>query len=135
MVCFSPKTCLVLLNKFSKNTCFQVNQIFRLKFSVLFLSYFVYILLRAYDLILFLDHAADKKHVKCWEQAKVKEMEEDRFKRWFKEAIEIRKKRGKTIKGTIDSINLLTFLMGFCYQRDQNHRLGNKLAISCSYEK
>ena len=32
-----------------------------------------------------------------WEQAKVIGTEEERYKRWIKEAIEIRKRRGKTL--------------------------------------
>ena len=43
------------------------------------------------------DHVADKNHVIGWEQAKVIGTEEDRYKRWIKEAIEIRKRRGKTM--------------------------------------
>ena len=43
------------------------------------------------------DHVADKNHVIGWKQAKVIGTEEDRYKRWIKEAIEIRKRRGKTM--------------------------------------
>ena len=43
------------------------------------------------------DHVADKNHVIGWDQAKVLGTEEDRYKRWIKEAIEIRKRRGKTM--------------------------------------
>ena len=43
------------------------------------------------------DHVADKNHVIGWEQAKVIGKEEDRYKRWIKEAIEIRKRKGKTM--------------------------------------
>ena len=43
------------------------------------------------------DHVADKNHVIGWVQAKVLGTEEDRYKRWIEEAIEIRKRRGKTM--------------------------------------
>ena len=49
------------------------------------------------DLSDFTDHVVDKNHVICWDQAKVLGTEEDRYKRWIKEAIEIRKRRGKTM--------------------------------------
>ena len=40
---------------------------------------------------------ANKNHVIGWEKAKVIGTEEDKYKRWIKEAIEIRKRRGKTM--------------------------------------
>ena len=43
------------------------------------------------------DHAVDKNHVIGWDEARVIGTEEDRYKRWVKEAIEIRKRRGKTM--------------------------------------
>ena len=43
------------------------------------------------------DHVADKNHVIGWTEAKVIGTEENRYKRWIKEAIEIRKRGGKTM--------------------------------------
>ena len=43
------------------------------------------------------DHVVDKNHVIGWGDAKVIGTEQDRFKRWIKEAIAIRKKRGATM--------------------------------------
>ena len=37
------------------------------------------------------DHAVDLNHVIDWEEARIVGRESDRFKRWVKEAIEIRK--------------------------------------------
>ena len=43
------------------------------------------------------DHVVDKNHVIGWGDAKVIGTEQDRYKRWIKEAIEIRKRRGATM--------------------------------------
>jgi hypothetical protein len=43
------------------------------------------------------DHVVDRNHVIGWGEAKVIGTEQDRYKRWIKEAIEIRKKRGNTM--------------------------------------
>ena len=40
---------------------------------------------------------ADKNHVVGWDDAKVLGTEEDKYKRWIREANEIRKRRGKTM--------------------------------------
>ena len=43
------------------------------------------------------DHVVDKNHVIGWGDAKIIGTEQDRFKRWIKEAIAIRKKGGATM--------------------------------------
>ena len=43
------------------------------------------------------DHVADKNHVIGWGEAEVMCTEQDRYKRWIREAIEIRKRRGATM--------------------------------------
>ena len=43
------------------------------------------------------DHVVDKNHVIGWGEAKIIGTEQDRYKRWIKEAIEIRKKGGTTM--------------------------------------
>ena len=43
------------------------------------------------------DHVVEHNHVIGWGEAKVIGTEQDRFKRWVKEAVEIRKKRGTTM--------------------------------------
>ena len=43
------------------------------------------------------NHAVDKNHVIGWDEARTIGTEENRYKRWVKEAIEIRKRRGKTM--------------------------------------
>ena len=43
-------------------------------------------------------HDVEKNHVIRWEWAKVIGTEQNRFKRWVKEAIEIRKRKGATMK-------------------------------------
>ena len=43
------------------------------------------------------DHVVDKNHVIGWGEAKIIGTEQDRFKRWIKEAIAIRKKGGTTM--------------------------------------
>ncbi len=43
------------------------------------------------------DHVADKNHIILWEETKVLGTEEDKYKRWIREAIEIRKQRAKTM--------------------------------------
>jgi hypothetical protein len=40
------------------------------------------------------DHVVDSNHVIGWTEARVLGTEQDKYKRWIKEAIEIRKKRG-----------------------------------------
>ena len=43
------------------------------------------------------DHVVEQNHVIGWGRAKVIGTEQDRYKRWIKEAIEIRKRRGATM--------------------------------------
>ena len=43
------------------------------------------------------DHVVEHNHVIGWGEARVIGTEQDRFKRWVKEAVEIRKKRGTTM--------------------------------------
>ena len=43
------------------------------------------------------DHVVESNHVIGWGRAKVIDTEEDRYKRWIKEAIEIRKKGNNTM--------------------------------------
>ena len=43
------------------------------------------------------DHVVDKNHVIGWGEAKIIGTEQDRFKRWIKEAIAIRKRGGTTM--------------------------------------
>ena len=43
------------------------------------------------------DHVVDNNHVIGWKEAKVIGTEGDRYKRWVKEAIEIRKRKGTTM--------------------------------------
>ena len=43
------------------------------------------------------DHVVEKNHVIGWDRAKVIGTEQNRYKRWVKEAIEIRKRRGATM--------------------------------------
>ena len=43
------------------------------------------------------DHVAEKNHVIGWGEAKVLGTEQDRYKRWIKEAVEIRKKGATTM--------------------------------------
>ena len=43
------------------------------------------------------DHVVEKNHVIGWGEAKVVGTEQDRYKRWVKEAVEIRKKGATTM--------------------------------------
>ena len=43
------------------------------------------------------DHVVDKNHVIGWKEAKVIGTESNKHKRWIREAIEIRKRKGDTM--------------------------------------
>ena len=52
------------------------------------------------------DHAMDNNHVIGWGDAKVIGKEENRYKRWVKEAMEIRKRKGSTMNRDEGQYNL-----------------------------
>ena len=69
------------------------------------------------------DHVVEKNHVIGWDRAKVIGIEQNRYKRCVKEAIEIRKRRGTTMNRDQGQYFFHTFLMN-CFlknpQREEN---------------
>ena len=71
------------------------------------------------------DHVVDKNHVIGWGEAKIIGTEQDRYKRWIKEAIAIRKKGGTTMnRDEGQYFNSSTHFAITDHVVDKNHVIG-----------
>ena len=80
------------------------------------------------------DHVADKNHVIGWEQVKVIGTEEDRYKRWIKEAIKIRKRRSKTMNRDVRQYNFTHIFDEFLVPTGTRIPIGKNWQPCCCYK-